>query len=113
MSESLRKIGVSLLLAVFALFVGANTFCIHTHVDDGVIVAHSHPYLPSAHHTHSGAQMASVAIINALSFDDCLGGVDFHSVPVADCGISLGFSVSEGFCLRSCDTAVRRGPPAL
>lgn len=70
MSEKVRKIAVSILLAVFALFVSADTLCLHTHVTDGGIVTHSHPYLPSSHHTHTSAQFAGIALVNALLFND-------------------------------------------
>lgn len=76
MSERVRKIAASMLLAVFALFVSADTLCLHTHVSDGAIVTHSHPYLPSAHHSHSGSQAVSIALVNALMFSDCGCGIN-------------------------------------
>lgn len=43
-----------------------NTVFIHTHLlDDGSAISHSHPYIPSSHHTHSCALLMSIAQFNA------------------------------------------------
>lgn len=69
MKEKARKTAASILLAVFAQFICVNTFCLHTHVNDGSVVTHSHPYLPSANHSHSGSQLTGIALFNALVFN--------------------------------------------
>lgn len=113
MSERARKVAVSLLLAVFALFVGANTLCLHIHVSDGAIVSHSHPYLPSAHHSHSGAQLAGIALVNSMAFDDSVSFPDFCSAPMLMVVSGVVSDVIGCLCANYFDTACRRGPPVL
>lgn len=113
MSEKVRKISVSLLLALFALFVCANTLCLHIHVDDGAIVAHSHPYLPSAHHSHSGSQSVGLALVNSMAFDDCVGALDLNVTPTLSAVSGAVADVIGRLGTRCLDAACRRGPPAL
>ena len=43
-----------------------NTVFVHTHfLSDGSAVSHSHPYLPSSHHSQSEASLLSIAQYNA------------------------------------------------
>lgn len=111
MSERVRKIAASLLLAVFALFVGADTLCLHTHVTDQGIVTHSHPYLPSASHTHSSSQFAGIAFVNAMVLNDngCALSVIFRAPqPVA----TLSLPALPGKRLPAhISVYPRRGPP--
>lgn len=45
-----------------------NTVFVHTHLlDDGSAISHSHPYIPSSHHTHSCASLMSIAQFNAAA----------------------------------------------
>lgn len=45
-----------------------NTVFVHTHLlDDGSAISHSHPYIPSSHHTHSYASLMSIAQFNAAA----------------------------------------------
>jgi len=112
MRERTRKILAALLLALFVAFVGANTLCTHTHIGPQGMVTHSHPYLPSGHHSHSAAQFDTLAALNALNFEsfdptpDCL--------PAA--GYSTGLPAGHYDCLLPSDmhaTPARRGPPAF
>lgn len=70
MKERTRRLTAALLLAVFAAFACGNTMFTHSHVGaDGGVVTHSHPYLPSAHHTHSAALLLTLSAFNGIAFD--------------------------------------------
>lgn len=60
------------LVILFLGYYGGSTLFIHTHTVDGVVITHSHPYLPSGHHTHmpSGFQ-----VIDHLTYLIFIGGV--------------------------------------
>lgn len=58
-----RILAASLLALFIAFFCGSH-LCVHTHIVDGRLVAHSHPYLPSGHHSHSGAGITAISFIN-------------------------------------------------
>lgn len=66
-----NKLIAVLLLGVFAFFYCGNTLCFHTHILGDSVIVHSHPYLPSGHHSHSGQSLDSIAGFNgALSVMD-------------------------------------------
>lgn len=111
MKEKARKIAASILLAVFAQFICANALCLHTHVSDGSVVTHSHPYLPSANHSHSGSQLAGIAIFNALVFNTS-GGNSYTLIRPADY-FTLTAAPIPGKPLSPWDkTYSHRGPPS-
>lgn len=60
-----RKLGV-LLIAIFMGYFASTNFFPHTHTVEGRLVAHSHPYLPSAHHTHSASAVDCIAYLSVL-----------------------------------------------
>ncbi len=70
MSEKLRRILAISLLLLFSMFTVGNIFCLHTHQSEGRVVVHSHPFLPSSHHSHTSSQFVALAIVNAIAFDD-------------------------------------------
>ena len=43
---------------LFIAYIGCNTFFIHTHEVEGVIIAHSHP--GAAGHTHPGESLGTI-----------------------------------------------------
>lgn len=112
MRERTRKILAACLLALFVAFVGGNTLCTHTHMGPQGMVTHSHPYLPSAHHSHSVAQFDTLAALNALNFESFDPAP--YCLPAVSCSAALSAGLSD--CLLPCDThatPARRGPPAF
>ncbi len=81
-------------MLVMVHFVMANTVFMHTHrCFDGHTVTHSHPYLPSAHHTQSQQALDSLSIFNAVA-----GSMDVSPyVSVADA--ESAFTVIADKCL--------------
>lgn len=68
MKKIALRIFAVFLTFVFMNFVFMNTVFVHTHfLSDGSVVSHSHPYLPSSHHTHSSASLMSIAQFNAAA----------------------------------------------
>lgn len=65
MSKNPAKIPALLLLGVFVFFYCGNTLFLHTHEVEGTKIIHSHPYLPSSHHTHSSQAFQHIFGINA------------------------------------------------
>lgn len=61
MKESrLRHLSGAVLL-LFIFYIGGNTLFTHTHRVDDTVVAHSHPYLPGAQHSHTTGQLMALA----------------------------------------------------
>ena len=65
MRSKQAKIQAWLLLGIFAFFFCGNTLCLHTHIIEGNKIVHSHPYIPSSHHSHSTQALESIAGFNA------------------------------------------------
>ena len=57
-----------LVIAFFLAYYGGASFFPHTHYYTWGKVTHSHPYLPSAHHTHSAASVHAIEHLTALFF---------------------------------------------
>ncbi len=110
MKEKARKIAASILLAVFAQFICANAFCLHTHVNDGSVVTHSHPYLPSANHSHSGSQLTGIALFNALVFNASNGSCYTFIRPAGYFILSVAPIPGKPLSLWD-KTYFHRGPP--
>lgn len=49
------------LLGVFVSFVGGTTLFLHTHILEGAVITHSHPYLPSVPHSHTTQSFQFIA----------------------------------------------------
>ena len=60
-----------LTLVFFLHFVAGSTMFMHFHNIDGQVVAHSHPMIPGAHHTHTAAQCVNLGIMQSV-----LAGMD-------------------------------------
>lgn len=58
------KIAVWIVLVVFACFYCGNTLFSHTHILDGHLIVHSHPYLPAGSHTHSSVAFQCISAMN-------------------------------------------------
>lgn len=113
MKERTRRWMAALLLVVFAAFACGNTLCVHTHVDkDGGVVTHSHPYLPSAHHSHSAAQLLTLAALNALSFDETAGAPAVQA-PQQICTATAAAEMRAQLCAVLLKARSLRAPPAI
>ena len=44
---------------LFTLYLGNIIFCSHTHVVNGVVIVHSHPF-KNSHHSHTEAELETV-----------------------------------------------------
>ena len=62
--KRLRHIAIAVLF-VFTFFYCGNILFVHAHGDGNTRIVHSHPYLPSTHHSHSAGQFAGIALANA------------------------------------------------
>ncbi|MGM9844985.1 MAG: hypothetical protein ACI30K_02015 [Muribaculaceae bacterium] len=56
---------VTLVLCAFVYFCCGNTLFIHSHTYANNTIVHSHPYLPSSHHSHSSHDYGAIAWCNA------------------------------------------------
>lgn len=64
--HNIRKALAGALLCLFAFVYCGNALCLHTHTDAaGNTVTHSHPYLPSAQHSHSSTALDTINLLNA------------------------------------------------
>lgn len=84
--KRLRNIALAVLL-VFTFFYCGNVFFMHIHHDGGVSIVHSHPYLPSSHHSHNAGQYASIALAN-LSLSSAIVEQNFYTQ-------NIGVAISE------------------
>lgn len=62
--ERLMRLMSAWIALVFLGFVLGNTAFVHTHTDGTHTYSHSHPWLPSAHHSHSAAAAEAFASLN-------------------------------------------------
>lgn len=103
----------SILLLVFALFVGANHLCMHSHLIEGVgYVTHSHPFMPGAEHSHSSQSVNTIGSINAGLFDNAsaqLAGI----VCYADLIESIFTPVDTHFVSVGVYFSADRAPPVM
>lgn len=66
MRPNLSRHIAALMLAVTAYFTLGNSLFVHTHVlDNGRIIAHSHPFIPGSHHSHTATALLSLAQLGA------------------------------------------------
>ncbi|ROT17264.1 hypothetical protein EEL50_01620 [Muribaculaceae bacterium Isolate-105 (HZI)] len=65
MKRKAAKIFSAALLLVFVNFMFSNTVFTHYHLlSGGRLVAHSHPYTSSSHHTHTANELDLIASLN-------------------------------------------------
>lgn len=56
------------MVLLFLGYYGSTTLFSHTHYAEGKLVTHSHPYLPTSHHTHSAASCQLIHLISNQLF---------------------------------------------
>lgn len=56
------------LVILFLSYYGGTTLFTHTHTVDGVKITHSHPYLPSGHHSHSSTAFQQIEQLSNFVF---------------------------------------------
>ena len=109
--KTLRHIA-ALMLAVTGYFLLGNSLFVHTHVlDDGHIIAHSHPFIPGSHHGHSDTALLSLAELGAEMTADRENDIPVFTEPLRWEKIYTGsetVSVSLPTSRRSL-----RAPPAI
>ena len=91
----------------------SNIVFIHSHTtDDGSRVTHSHPYLPSAHHSHSSQSLSLISLLNLTAASvEASGHTPVLNAPVL-------YSCIFNSCIAEISAAriLRmdlRGPPAV
>lgn len=60
-------------------YYGGGTLFYHSHESAEGTVTHSHPYLPSAGHTHSGAALQLIGHLSSVIFALAVMGVVFYA----------------------------------
>lgn len=111
--ERRRRHIAALLLLIFAAFACGNTLCVHSHVNaDGGVVTHSHPYLPSSGHSHSAAQLLTLAAVNAIGFESA-DGVAGIMAPQQLCTTVHAVAAPAAKCAAGLDTRSLRAPPVI
>lgn len=64
MKKTLTRLTAITVATLFLIFMLGNTAFTHIHtLDNGNVIAHSHPYLPG-NHTHSQAQLSGINLLN-------------------------------------------------
>lgn len=53
-------------MVLFAAYYCGSTLFVHSHVTWQGVVTHSHPYLPSAGHSHTDAQYGLISLLNLI-----------------------------------------------
>ncbi len=105
-----NKLIAVLLLGVFAFFYCGNTLCVHTHILGDSVIVHSHPYLPSGHHSHSGQSLDSIAGFNsALSVMEAVHETEWTAPYVT--ATLIGCAPASNRAQPSCVMQSWRAPP--
>ncbi|MDE6525764.1 MAG: hypothetical protein K2L75_00790 [Muribaculaceae bacterium] len=113
MKEKAVKILYAALLLVFVNFVFSNTVFIHSHhISGGRSVTHSHPYLPSSHHSHNAQELSLIASFNMTA----ASAMEADFAPVFSA--PLCYTVIEQECVQAATAASLpgaklRGPPLV
>lgn len=98
-----------LLLALFMSYQASVTLFVHTHVVDGVAVAHSHPFT-SSNHSHSSSQIVAIGQLSTFN------GVEYTSYDednvFHNCVEEIEISNHESNVINACVACVLlRAPP--
>ena len=97
-------------MLIFTNYYCGTTLFIHTHFFAWGAVTHSHPYLPSNHHSHSDAEYQALALLDNIIVDDNFSSVDISS----DSGYALldFFTLPEHPVVGTSYITSLRAPPA-
>lgn len=104
------KILKLLLLAFFIAYYSTSTLFVHTHKYAGGTITHSHPFLPSAKHSHTTSEYQLIDHINHLVFWGAIVALVFLSLPIL---YFKKYILSRPFYLyhRPGFAVLKRGPP--
>lgn len=105
-----HRITGAVLLVLFALYWCGITLFTHSHVVNGVIVVHSHPY--NVEHSHTPAQLETVFFLSLLQASGDLseaGELPFWLIPL---GVIV-FAGASAVSVRPARNILTRGPPCL
>lgn len=67
MTQKKRQVSILILILLFAFNYASNNLFLHTHIIDGVKIAHSHPYSADSHQ-HSRASLDFISQASRLSY---------------------------------------------
>ncbi len=70
-NNSIKTFIARALLVLFIFYYASSTLFIHSHIIDGEVITHSHPY-SSTSHTHTGASIELISLLNNLAFTLCV-----------------------------------------
>ncbi len=113
MKELFKRLFSIAILVVFVNLVFSNATFMHTHtLDDGSQVTHSHPYVPSSQHSHSGSHAGSIAQANNMAAGFELSVVEsvqpfMHELEIMCSDFDAARTLVEVMVVN-----VLRGPPA-
>lgn len=105
------KVITWILLCVFAYFYCGNTLFMHTHIQDGYRIVHSHPYQPTDSHSHSAQAFQNIASANMA------GSSILASTPLRCCCLVSDYCLLMAEALRNAPVHVElnlfsgRAPP--
>lgn len=99
------------LLLVFVNFMFSNAVFIHSHhLAGGRTVTHSHPYLPSSHHTHTSQSIDLISAFNCAASAAEAVAAPALSAP-HQCVVAMETPQVLTFACTDTPTARLRGPP--
>lgn len=113
MKKLSARIFVTFVIVLFVNFMFSNSIFTHVHKGlDGKPVTHSHPYLPSSGHGHTGHSFDLIAGFNAAAVAVQGSGEAIVSVPDQIC-IHIRLCVSAGVKPVRVPALSLRAPPCL
>lgn len=111
MKRHVSQIFASAILLMFVNFMFSNTIFMHVHKDvDGQPVTHSHPYIPSSGHTHTGNSINLISGFNISALTAFSSSVPIVFIPeTVLCKLTCGNNVCISYYHHT--VSVLRGPP--
>lgn len=109
--QTCLRLIASMLLIVFAGFYVSRTMMTHTHVEDGIVITHSHPFNTPGH-SHSHNDYVSIAFVSgsAQQSQIDLSAVFFGAPAVVSVLLTApGYSPAAGHARHG----LNRGPPMV
>lgn len=108
MQVKTRSILTIAFVILFLSYYGGATFFTHTHISKEGRVTHSHPYLPSGHHSHTSTGFQQIDHLTYLAF--VADVVSFVFVATVFQYI-FGLPISRHTCFANIPYCQLRAPP--
>ncbi|MEG2605825.1 MAG: hypothetical protein RR980_01120 [Mucinivorans sp.] len=108
MKKKISKILKCLLIALFVSYYAESTLFFHTHTFAWGTVTHSHPYMPSAAHSHTASECQTIQSLTTLLF--IIAGTAFAALLLHV--VTLLYSAALHACvILPVEHTALRGPP--